>query len=297
MTEHIPVLTEELLAGLHLKPQGTYLDATIGAGGHTRAFLAVQPTLTVVGLDRDPSAIDALGDLAREAHGRLTLVHEAYDRIDEVAANIGVDQFDGIVADLGFSSLQLADASRGFSYDLPGPLDLRFDQTEDEPAGRWLRLQSERDLAEVLGEYGELRRPHQLARKILDSIRHKSEIGTQDLIEASGIKAPGQLAKLFQAIRIAVNDELETLKRALPKFLAMLAPGGRLAIISFHSGEDRIVKHTFRAWQQTGHGTIITKRPLRTTEAELQLNRRARSAKLRIFERKEDTRADHEART
>lgn len=292
MSNHISVLTQEVLVALNLKPQGTYLDATVGSGGHTRAILEAEPTSSVIGLDRDPAAIEALqGFLAAHTH-RLTLVHSSYAGLQEIAAQHGIEGFDGIIADLGFSSVQLGDASRGFSFDLPGPLDLRFDRTQGEPASSWLRRQSVTDLASILGEFGDFHRPHQLADKILMSIEWKSEIGTQDLVEASGLKTPKKLAKLFQAVRIAVNDELGILERALPNFLSLLIPGGHLLIISFHSGEDRLVKHMFRAWQKNGAGRILTKRPIRPTEEEVIANRRAKSAKLRIFERKEDLRAD-----
>lgn len=283
---HIPVLLNETIDHLGVRSVGHYVDATLGGGGHTRALLAAAaPAGKVLALDRDRTSVLAMQQRTDIDQTRLELAHASYEELPACLAELGWPPVNGIVADLGFSSLQLDDPARGFSYRFDAELDLRFDQSAGVPAWQMLARLRPQELGRILAEYGELAAPYALAQRIIDHSTHKPIRTTSDLLEASGLKHPARQAQLFQAIRIAVNDEFGTLRRSLPKFWKVLAPGGRLAVISFHSAEDRIVKHFYQEKSRLGQGTILTKKAIKPTADEMATNPRSRSAQLRVIEK------------
>jgi 16S rRNA (cytosine1402-N4)-methyltransferase len=279
----------------HLAPQrgGIFVDCTVGYGGHTRAMLDAGAT-TVIGFDRDPSALaEARTSLA--AYGsRLTLLHRDYRQLDEALDAQGIGGVDGLLADLGVSSMQLDSPGRGFSFRRDEPLDMRMDPTTGSTAADAIRDADERTLADVIYEYGEDRHARRIARAITEA-RTRSPIATTgqlaDIVRRAvprrGYTRIDPATRTFQAIRIWLNRELEGLDQFLGRAANRLKPGGRMAVISFHSLEDRIVKHTLRALQTEGGAgiTVRTKRPIVPTEAEVERNPRARSAKLRAAEK------------
>jgi 16S rRNA (cytosine1402-N4)-methyltransferase len=264
-------------------------DGTLGGGGHARAIAErVGPAGLVIGLDRDPAAIEAA---ARNLAGLpVRLAQANFCDLPEVLEQIDVPAVDGALLDLGISSDQLADPERGFSFSADGPLDLRFDPTEGEPAKRLINRLSAEHLANLIYEYGEERYSRRVARAIVER-RHEHPIETAaelaELVRRCVPRSPHEridpATRTFQALRIAVNDELKSLEIALRRIPDWLRPGGRLAVISFHSLEDRRVKEAFRRddrWQ------VLTPKPLRPNEDETERNSRARSAKLRVAARK-----------
>lgn len=284
---HVPVLLNEAMAYLNPQSGKRYVDGTVGAAGHTQAILAAStPDGLVLGLDRDPRVITTLGPLVARFGRRLRLVNASYDELSDVLQEVGWTTVDGILLDLGFSSTQLDDPDRGFGFRHDGPLDLRFDQSHGQSAADYLRHASEKLLADALYRYGELYNSRGLARKLRE-VGHRRPIETTaDLRRASGLTQPRHLAQLFQALRIAVNDELGILGRGLASAWRCLAPDGRLVVISFHSLEDRIVKQGFRSFAESAEGTVLTKKPIAATADEQKSNPRARSAKLRAIEKK-----------
>ncbi|MFE1601463.1 16S rRNA (cytosine(1402)-N(4))-methyltransferase RsmH [Methylobacterium sp. ID0610] len=303
---HIPVLLAEVRAALRLGA-GVVVDGTFGAGGYTRAILAAGPEQRVIAIDRDPSAIAAGRGLAAEMEGRLTLIQGRFGDLDRLVRDAGVAAVDGVVLDVGVSSMQLDRAERGFSFRHDGPLDMRM-ECEGESAADLVNEAPEADLADIIYHYGEERRARAVARAILEARRRERIATTAALAEivASVVRAePGSgihpATRTFQALRIAVNDELGELQRALHAAERILRPGGRLAVVTFHSLEDRIVKQFFsarsgRAVSASRHlpmaekpapkvFTLVTKGPVGPGEAEAAANPRARSAKLRAGER------------
>jgi 16S rRNA (cytosine1402-N4)-methyltransferase len=303
MAEHCAVLLSEAVAALAIRADGVYLDATFGRGGHSRAILAgLGPKGRLIALDRDPEAVTAgLGI----ADPRFSIVHAHFSELGQVLDAQGVAQLDGALYDLGMSSPQLDDASRGFSFRMDGPLDMRMDPTRGESAAQWLAHASESDIREVIKDYGEERFAKQIAAAIV-AARGAEPFGrTRQLAklvgEAVRTREAGQdpATRTFQALRIFVNRELEEVSLSLPQATARLAPGGRLAVISFHSLEDRIVKRFIRT---CGVPDLPRDLPLRASEMPLPLlepvgravkastsevreNPRARSATLRIAQR------------
>lgn len=285
-TRHVPVLLREVITYLNPQSDKSYLDGTVGGGGHTLAILQhAAPSGQVIGLDRDPGVMGNLPVELKEMSQRFVAVTASYELAPEILAKHNWQGCDGIVLDLGFSSDQLADPTRGLTHQETGPLDLRFDPTSDWPATTLLTHWSDRELAQILSEYGDLRAPQGLVKRIRAFQRHQSILSTDDLIAATGLRHPRRLAQLFQALRIATNDELGTLTRALPKLWTILNPGGRLVIISFHSGEDRIVKQAFVNWTRETQAKILTKKPILPSVDEVRQNPRARSAKLRAIKK------------
>jgi 16S rRNA (cytosine1402-N4)-methyltransferase len=287
-TIHIPVLLEEVLEGLQAGPGGVFVDGTLGGGGHTRLLAErVRPTGRVVAVDLDPGAVERTSETLRGLP--IDVAAASYVAIPEVLAELSIEAVDGILLDLGLSSDQLADAQRGFSFDADGELDLRFDATQGEPAWRLLERLREQDLAAVIYKYGEERFSRRIARKIVErrqqeSIRTAAELAA--LVRSCVPRGKGDridsATRTFQALRIAVNDELGNVEKALASLPDCLKPGGRLAVISFHSLEDRIVKQAFREDRRL---TVVTRKPVLATDSETAANPRARSAKLRIAER------------
>jgi 16S rRNA (cytosine1402-N4)-methyltransferase len=289
-TEHQGVLKSEVLQWLDPRPGGAYVDGTVGGGGHTRLLAErVGPTGLVIGFDRDPGALRHAEPLLAELPVRLLAGN--FSTAADVLPALGVDAVDGILLDLGMSSDQLSDATRGFSFDAAGPLDLRFDTGEGEPAWKLLQRLSERHLADLIYEYGEERFSRRIAKNVVIARRRSTIRTSRDLTQIVCDSIPRSVARkqrihpatrTFQALRIAVNNELGSLERALERFPEILRPGGRLAIISFHSLEDRRVKNAFR---EDPRYAVLTKKPIRPNEEELSQNPRSRSARLRIGEK------------
>jgi 16S rRNA (cytosine1402-N4)-methyltransferase len=277
----------------HLAPGrgGVFLDCTVGLGGHARAMLDAGAT-RVIGIDRDPQAIERAGDALRDAGGRVELVHGDYRRFDEVLDARRVGAIDGLLADLGVSSMQLDAPGRGFGFMRDGPLDMRMDPTSGSTAAEMLAAVDEKTLADVIYELGEERYARRVARAIVEARRTRAIDTTGSLAEIVRRAIPRRgytridaATRTFQAIRLWVNGELDGLDDFVTRASKRLAPGGRLVMLTFHSLEDRIAKHTLRALQAAQTITIRTKRPLVPSDAEIERNPRARSAKLRAAER------------
>jgi 16S rRNA (cytosine1402-N4)-methyltransferase len=289
---HVPVLLAEVLALLRPGPGGHVLDATLGLGGHAAAILqAMEPTGTLVGIDRDAEALARAAEHLAPFGGRVRLIQGRHESLADL---LGTDEsFDGILFDLGTSSLQLDSEARGFSFGRQGPLDMRMDQHTGETAAQLLARVPEPELADLIFRWGEERQSRRIARAIVEA-RRLGSIGTTAELAAIIARAVPRRAwprhihpatRTFQALRIAVNEELDGLGPALEDAAARLRPGGRMAAISFHSLEDRIVKQTWRALAARGSMRILTKRPITAGEVEVAANPRARSAKLRVLER------------
>lgn len=295
---HIPVLAEEVLRGLDPQPGETALDGTLGLGGHARMLAeAVGETGRLIGLDRDPQALA----MARERLASLTVkhacYHAAFSGMREVLDRIGVAFVDRILLDIGVSSLQLDSAARGFSFQNDGPLDMRMDSTQPLTAEDLVMTWPEAEIGRVIRDYGEERHWRRIAKEIAD-VRTKQPIDTTGvlatLIERLAGGRRGRIhpaTRTFQALRIAVNDELGELQRGLEAARASLRPGGRLAVITFHSLEDRIAKQVTRGWADAGLVHLVNRKVIKPTDEECQRNRRSRSAKLRVCEKK-DTACD-----
>ncbi len=286
---HVPVLLTEILAWLNPQPGEVIVDGTLGGGGHTRALAErVRPGGMVVALDRDPAALERAQPIVRDLPVRL--VQANFADLPEVLEAIQVPAVHGVLLDLGLSSDQLADAERGFSFSSPGPLDLRFDPTEGEPAWRLLNRLSEKHLADLIYHYGEERFSRRIARAIVQQRRSAPFRTSEELAAlvrrivpaARHPHAIDPATRTFQALRIAVNEELKWLEIALRRIPACLRPGGRLAVISFHSLEDRRVKEAVR---NDPRYRALTRKPIRPSDDETARNPRARSAKLRVAER------------
>ena len=288
-TQHVPVLAAEIVEWLRPQPGQTFVDGTLGGGGHTRLLaLAVEPGGTVIGLDRDPAAVERTTEALQGLP--VQLMHENYSDLPELLAGLNIEKVDGILLDLGFSSDQLADSERGFSFQSEGTLDLRFDTTRGEPAWRLIERLSAEHLADLIYKYGEERLSRRIARRIVE-VRRATPIQTagelarviRSAVPRSRDERIDPATRTFQALRIYVNEELKWLEVALRRLPDCLRPGGRMAVISFHSLEDRLVKEAFR---DNARLLVNTRRPLRATEEEIAANPRSRSAKLRIAERK-----------
>jgi len=277
----------------HLAPSrgGLFVDCTVGLGGHTRAIIGAGAS-RVVGLDRDQQALERAGETLHEVRDRVDLVHADYRKLEEVLSARGIGLVDGVLVDLGVSSLQLDAPGRGFSFRRDEPLDMRMDTSSGATAAEMLADVDEHTLADVIYRLGEERYARRVARAIVEAGRGR-RIGTtgelaqivRRAIPRKGYSRIDPATRSFQAIRIWVNRELEGLDTFLTRAAERLAPGGRLVSLTFHSLEDRIVKHTLRALEALGTVTIRTKRPVVPTEAEIERNPRARSAKLRAAER------------
>ena len=300
---HIPVLGSEAVEMLEPRDGGIYVDATFGAGGYSRAILGT-PGTRVIGIDRDRSAVAAGFDLVDRSDGRLTLVEDRFSNLAAVCAAQGSETVDGVVMDVGVSSMQLDEADRGFSFRLGGPLDMRMGH-DGPTAADVIARASEADLANIIYIFGEERHSRAVARAIV-AARNETPIVTTralaDIVAKVVWSKPGEIhpaTRTFQALRIFVNEELDELHRALSAAERVLKPGGRLVVVSFHSLEDRIVKNFLTERGKSGGGSrhlpevaqaapsfsILTKRPLTPGDAETSANPRARSAKLRAAER------------
>jgi 16S rRNA (cytosine1402-N4)-methyltransferase len=289
---HEPVMVTEVLDVLLPSRGGLFVDCTTGLGGHTRALLEAGAS-EVIALDRDPAALAIAHEALAPFGGRVSLVHADYRDLPRVLESRGIAQVDGALADLGVSSLQLDTEGRGFSFRRDEPLDMRMDQTTGPTAADRLRDADEEELANVIFQFGEERYSRRVARAIVVARREAAITRTGQLasivrraIPHRGYQRIDPATRTFQALRIWVNQELEGLDTFLAAAAERLRRGARLAVITFHSLEDRVVKHVFRALQRAGDATrILTKRPLVPSEAEVARNPRARSAKLRAIER------------
>lgn len=302
--EHIPVLAQELIAGLDVIPGGIYVDCTVGGGGHAEAVLdASAPGGRLLGIDADPRAIRAAERRLQRFHGAFVLANDNFANLQETAARYGFTQVHGVYFDLGLSTLQLEEAGRGFSFQRDEPLDMRFSHRQHRTAEELVNSSSVEELAQVLRRYGEERRSWAIARRI---------------VAARPVKTTGQLAGLareaapasrwrihpatrtFQALRIWVNDELANLEQALRQALGIMGRGGKLAVISYHSLEDRVVKGLFRQEStdcicppgipvcSCGHRAtlrLLTRKVIVPSAGEVERNPRSRSARLRLAER------------
>jgi 16S rRNA (cytosine1402-N4)-methyltransferase len=305
-SQHIAVLLDEALVALNIKPDGVYVDATFGRGGHTQAILAqLGKAGRLIAFDKDPAAIEAARAIPDP---RLNVMHAGFAQMQAMLSATGVVKVDGVLLDLGVSSPQLNEAARGFSFRMAGPLDMRMDTTRGRTAADWLATVEERELAEAIAEYGEERFAKQVARAIV-AARERGPIDTTRLLsqivaEAVPTREPGQdpATRTFQAIRIYINQELEELSLVLPQTVELLTPGGRLVVISFHSLEDRIVKRFMKSEAQPDQfppkfpikaadlpqpRLRLVGKALRPSARECAANSRARSAVMRVAERRE----------
>jgi 16S rRNA (cytosine1402-N4)-methyltransferase len=289
---HVPVMTAEALQ--HLRPEqgGLFVDCTVGLGGHSRALLEAGAT-RVIGFDRDPIALAHARESLAPWGDRVELVHADYRAIDAVLDQRRIDRIDGALADLGVSSMQFDAPGRGFSFQRDEPLDMRMDQTTGDTAADLVARSTERDLADAIYQFGEERFSRRIARLIVET-RHDTPIDTTGRLAAlvrravphRGYQRIDPATRTFQALRIWVNGELDGLDRFVDAAVRRLRAAARLVVITFHSLEDRIVKHTLRALQQRdGLVQVLTKKPMVAGDDELARNPRARSAKLRAAER------------
>lgn len=294
---HIPVLAEEVLRGLAPQPGETVLDGTLGLGGHARMLAeAVGEGGMLIGLDRDPQALALARERLASLAVRHVCHHAAFSQMREVLDRMGVMGVDRILLDIGVSSLQLDNGVRGFSFQNDGPLDMRMDSTQPLTAKEIVMTWPEEELGRVFRDFGEERYWRRIAKEIADA-RRNQPIETTGQLAGLIERLVGRRGRLhpatrtFQGLRIAVNDELGELQRGLEAALASLRPGGRLAVITFHSLEDRIAKQVTRGWAEAERVQLVNRKVIKPSEEECQRNRRARSAKLRICE-KRDTACD-----
>ena len=305
---HVSVLLEECIQGLAIKPDGIYVDGTLGGAGHSSRIAAKLTTGRLIGIDRDNVALEAAAERLRPFEDRVTLVHANFCDMDQALQGLGIDKVDGILLDLGVSSPQLDDGQRGFSYMTDAPLDMRMNGEDTRDARQIVNTWSYEELKRILYDYGEERFAPRIAAAICRRREQAPIETTLELVDviksampASALREKQHPAKRsFQAIRIAVNDELGAVETVMKKAVPLLNPGGRLAVITFHSLEDRIVKN---AMAEAAKGCtcppsfpvcvcgkkprvrIVTRKPIVSREEELERNPRARSAKLRICEK------------
>lgn len=305
---HVSVLLEECIEGLSIKPEGIYVDGTLGGAGHSSRIAAKLTTGRLIGIDRDTAALEAAGKRLEPYKDRVTLVHSDFCSLEKVLDDLDIEKVDGILLDLGVSSPQLDDGERGFSYMTDAPLDMRMNREDTRDAREIVNTWPYEELRRILYEYGEERYAPQIASAICRRREEKPIETTLELVDiirgampAAALREKQHPAKRsFQAIRIAVNDELNDLSKVLEAAIPRLNPGGRLCVITFHSLEDRIVKNAFAAASKgctcppnfpvcvcgkKPQVTIITRKPIVSGDKELNENPRARSAKLRICEK------------
>ena len=305
---HKSVLLEETIQGLQIKPNGIYLDGTLGGGGHSSRILAQLAGGKLIGIDQDEEALEAAGRRLAEYGNAAVLIRDNYCNAARVVRELGIDGVDGIVLDLGVSSWQLDNAERGFSYKYDTPLDMRMDRRQSLSAKEIVNGYSEAELTRILKEYGEEPFARNIARRIVAARADGPIETTGELNELIKAAIPAKMRangghpskRTFQAIRIECNHELDVLKNSLDDLIGLLNPGGRFCIITFHSLEDRIVKNAFRRHEnpctcppefpvgvcgKKPDGKVITKKPILPSAEEAEENSRSKSAKLRIFEK------------
>jgi 16S rRNA (cytosine1402-N4)-methyltransferase len=286
---HTPVLLEAVLEWLRIRPEGTYVDATLGTGGHALEIVRHLTTGRLVGLDRDPQALEISRERLQEFSDKVVLVHSEFSRIGEVAANLNLPPVDGVIADLGISTLELDDPTRGFSFRWPAPLDMRMNPDSPLTAAEIVNHWPEKELADLLYLRAEERNSRRIARAIVRArpIRDTAHLAT---VVAGAQKVRGRqklhpATKTFLALRTAVNREEEELEQFLSWTPATLASGGRWIVLSYHSLEDRLVKRAFQKYEREGGLKILTKKVIQPSDEEIRNNPRARSAKMRVAEK------------
>ena len=305
---HRPVLLEECVEALNIRPDGVYLDGTLGRGGHSEQIVKRLASGRLICVDRDQAALDAARERLAPWVDRVTLIHSNFDRVDEILDELSLPGVDGMLFDLGVSSPQLDDGTRGFSYMADAPLDMRMDRDEGLTAASVVNTWPQEELKRILSQYGEERYAPQIAGAIVRSRADKPIATTLELVEVVKRAMPGKALRekqhpakrTFQAIRIAVNDELACVERMLQRAVPRLNRGGRLAVITFHSLEDRIVKTGLAGFARgctcppdfpicvcgkTPQVRLVNKKPILPGEQEIEENPRARSAKLRVAEK------------
>jgi 16S rRNA (cytosine1402-N4)-methyltransferase len=306
---HVPVMVNEVVDYLNCSPGKTYVDGTLGGGGHAKAILeAIGPDGLLLGIDRDPDSIAHAGQSLHSFQPNLQIFHEDFTNLPQILSRLHLTNVDGILLDLGLSLYHLEGSGRGFSFMRDEPLDMRMNPAQGHTAGALVNRLSEKDLADLLYRYGEEPRARRIAKRIVESRRQQAIMSSLQLADIVKKAIPVRYrrgrshpaTRTFQALRIAVNQELEALEEFLDKAVDLLNPGGRLCIMSFHSLEDRIVKERFRTLakgcicpprfpvcvcQKTPQVSILTKRPVRPGPEEVMRNPMARSAKLRAAER------------
>ena len=307
--KHISVLLDETIDGLDIKPDGIYVDGTLGGGGHSYEILKrLSPKGRLIGIDQDGEALKAAGERLKEFENQITLVRSNYCEIDKGLRELNGEKVDGILLDIGVSSYQLDNLERGFSYKSYAPLDMRMDTRQELTAADVVNTYSENELFKIIKDYGEDKFAKNIAKHIVLARKEKPLETTKELSEVIKRAIPMKVQakgghpakKTFQAIRIEVNQELTVLKESIDKMIDLLKPNGRICIITFHSLEDRIVKTKFRENEnpctcppnfpvcvcgKKSKGKVITRKPIIPSEDEIEENKRAKSSKLRIFER------------
>lgn len=308
--EHKSVLLYETVDSLNIKPDGIYVDGTLGGGGHAwEVCRRLGDRGRFIGMDQDADAIRAASERLKEYGDKVTIVRSNYEHIADVLKDLGISQVDGIYLDLGVSSYQLDTAERGFTYREDAPLDMRMDQRNTQTAADIVNTYSEADLYRMIRNYGEDKFAKNIAKHIVRVRQEKPFETTGELIETIKAAIPMKVRavgghpakKTFQAIRIELNHELDVLERSIDTMIGLLSPGGRLSIITFHSLEDRIVKVRFRENEnpcicppgfpvcmcgKVSKGKVITRKPMIPSEEEIKENKRSKSSKLRVFERR-----------
>ena len=282
---HQPVMLEEALEHLAIRPDGIYLDATAGLGGHAGAIARRLTAGFVIANDRDPESLELARRNTADAGDRIRFHHGEFSTLHEALRENGIDQVDGLLADLGVSRFQLTGAERGFSILADGPLDMRMDQSHGTTAAELVNYTAEKALADLIYQLGEERRARKIARAIVRARPIRSTRHLADVVERAAPRT-GRLhpaTQTFMALRMAVNDEQRELDKLLDLGPELLKSGARMVVISFMSLEDRKAKQKFRSLQQEGRATVLTKHPLRPTEDEIRANPAARSAKLRAL--------------
>lgn len=308
--KHVSVLLNETIDGLNINPDGIYVDGTLGGGGHSYEICKrLSDKGRLIGIDQDGEALEAARERLKEFEDKITLVRSNYCEIDTILKDLGIEKVDGIVLDLGVSSYQLDNLERGFSYKSDAPLDMRMDQRQNKTAADVVNNYSENELFRIIRDYGEDKFAKNIAKHIVMARKEKPLETTAELSEIIKASIPMKFRakgghpakKTFQAIRIEVNQELTVLKESLDTMIEHLNPGGRICVITFHSLEDRITKIKFRENEnpctcppdfpvcvcgKVSKGKVITRKPIIPSEEEMTENKRSKSSKLRIFERR-----------
>ena len=282
--KHVPVLSNEVLSFLEIKPSGKYLDGTCGLGGHSKQILSkLSPNGFLIGTDIDNEAIDIAKTKLKEVSGNFHIEKCSYSQFPKVLKKLNIDKVDGILLDLGLSSLQLDSRDRGFSFMRDASLDMRFDLDSKIKANDIINRFSEIKLADIMYQFGQERMSRKISRNI---IKNRPINMVSELVEIIRISTPPNkrnktMARVFQSFRIAVNNEIDNLKKFLKKYISYVNAGGKIVIISFHSVEDRIVKQSFKSSSNRGVLKILTKKPIIASKEEKKFNKRSKSAKLR----------------
>lgn len=302
---HIPVMAKEAIEALNIRPDGVYVDGTLGGAGHSSLICEKLKDGHLIGIDRDKNALQAAGERLKSFPNKITLINDNFNQITSILGVLDMDHIDGALLDLGVSSYQLDEPSRGFSYRFDAPLDMRMDEDANLSAADVVNTYSEQELTRIIFEYGEDKNARKIARRIIENRPIDTTLKLVDVIKSAfspkeRYEGKHPAKRTFQAIRIEVNNELSVLDKAVEDFANALNPSGRLAIITFHSLEDRIVKNTFQKLSagctcpkdfpvcvcgNVSKFKVVTKKPILPGEQELDQNPRAASAKLRVLEK------------